>query len=689
MNRRIIYGVVGVLLIAVIGVALGSTGFFKGAFFVDKQLLAFKQGTGGGSSAGASVVTCDVLVVGAGTGGTFAALQSARDGAKTCLVEPTQWVGGMITAAGVSSLDGHSWNYTGLLGEFVRKVKKAYGAKIWQTELCLAPFCFEPSMGHKVLREMVDDESNIDLYLGATLKRVLRTGDVIEGIVAEQNGKSIEFRARVTVEATELGDVLYLGDVPFDLGVDPNSQEDHARKTKDCVQPITMTAIIKDTGKVQEPVPAPDDYDPSRYYCTIPSSNCKKSTTEFRDWDFLKSYGQLPNGKVMINIPTHSYGNDFDVDRSEYEPLAREEIIELARKNSLGIVHYFQTELGKNTYVLSNEFGTTDGLAPIPYVRESRRLRGVSRITEADLTPDSLGEMRFWDDAIAVGDYPLDIHSCERGAEDIFLVYPPFQVPYSALIPQKVDGLIAAEKNISVTHVANGRTRLQPIVASIGQAAGAAAAISALEKKQPRAIDVKKLQESLVHSKLRVNYYKDLTPEHWAFPAVSVMTQQDVIRGFMENGEYFFRPELHVRRAEFASILVRTFGAAKKTLRDMKMVFTDVPESAWFSQYVYQLPADIPATAFPKKQFGGARKITHGETAYWIVQHLGLKKSDPTFVSKITDIPAKHPSRNALIILDSYGILEVVNGKVMPDAPLTRAEIATLVYRIKKTLEME
>lgn len=656
------------MLIAVIAVVLGSSDFFKGAFFVDKQLLAFKQsgGPGSGNSSSGSVVSCDVLVVGAGTGGTFAALQSARDGAKTCLVEPTAWIGGMITAAGVSSMDGNSWNYTGLLGEFVQKVKKSYGVKIWQTELCLAPFCFEPSVGHTVLKGMVAQESNINLYLNAKLKRVLRTGNVIEGIVAEQNGKDITFRAPVTVEATELGDVLYLGDVPFDLGVDLDSKEEHARKTKDCVQPITVTAIIKDTGKVQVPVPAPDDYDPTRYFCTIPNSKCPDSSTEFRDWEFLKSYGQLPNGKVMVNIPTHSYGNDFDVDRSEYDPLAREEVIALARKNSLGIIRYFQTELGKNTYALSNEFGTDDGLALIPYVRESRRLRGVTRITEADVIPDSLGEMRFWDDAVAVGDYPLDIHSCERGANDLFLVYPPFQVPYSALIPQKVDGLIGAEKNISVSHIANGRTRLQPIAASIGQAAGAAAAMASLEKKQPRNIDVKKLQERLVHSKLRVNYYKDLTPEHWAFPAISVMTQQDVIRGFTENGESFFRPDLHIRRAEFASILVRTFGPAKKTLKDAKMIFTDVPATAWFSQYAYQLPAGIPATFFPKNQFGGARKITRGEAAEWIVQLLDLKKTDP-----------------------SFEIFEMVNGKVGPDVPLTRAEIAALVYRIKKALKMD
>ena len=49
----------------------------------------------------------DVVVAGGGTGGTAAAIEAARGGARTLVVEPTPWLGGMLTAAGVSAIDGN------------------------------------------------------------------------------------------------------------------------------------------------------------------------------------------------------------------------------------------------------------------------------------------------------------------------------------------------------------------------------------------------------------------------------------------------------------------------------------------------------------------------------------------------------------------------------------------------------
>ena len=49
----------------------------------------------------------DVVIVGGGAGGTSAAIQSARNGAKTLLIEETNWLGGMLTSAGVSAIDGN------------------------------------------------------------------------------------------------------------------------------------------------------------------------------------------------------------------------------------------------------------------------------------------------------------------------------------------------------------------------------------------------------------------------------------------------------------------------------------------------------------------------------------------------------------------------------------------------------
>ncbi len=67
----------------------------------------------------------DVLVVGGGTGGTAATLQSARRGAKTVLVSEFPWLGGMLTSAGVSAPDGNELAafQTGIWGAFLRSCK--------------------------------------------------------------------------------------------------------------------------------------------------------------------------------------------------------------------------------------------------------------------------------------------------------------------------------------------------------------------------------------------------------------------------------------------------------------------------------------------------------------------------------------------------------------------------------------
>lgn len=74
----------------------------------------------------------------------------------------------------------------------------------------------------------------------------------------------------------------------------------------------------------------------------------------------------------------------------------------------------------------------------------------------------------------------------------------PFALPYGCLVPAETDGLLACEKNISVSHVANGCTRLQPVVMNLGQAAGQAAALCVALGCQPRELPVRQLQAALL-----------------------------------------------------------------------------------------------------------------------------------------------------------------------------------------------
>lgn len=687
----------GAAISLIVALLIGSTSlgdlifqqkdYLRDGFFVDKNFLSLKENSPVSSvPKSIPIMNCDVVVVGGGAGGTAAAIQSARSGADTCLIEEGDWLGGMLTSAGVSSLDGNDWNYTGILQEFIERIKVEYKDHPEENRQCFAPFCFEPSVGDKVFKEMVEEEANLVVFYNTKLEQVVKNNNRIEGVVTTNDlNQVIFFQAKVTIEATELGDLLYLGEVPFDLGIDQGTDEPHGDFIDQCMQPITMVAILEKLDHEVPPIPKPAGYKPETYKCFMPNASCPDSTTEFRDWNFFLGYGNFPFNKTMVNVPSHSYGNDFRVDQSDFDPNTRAEILAKAREFTLGLVYYIQTELGKSNYTLANEFGTEHGLAKKPYVRESRRVKGVSRITEWDVIPDKkTNETKFWADSIAVGDYPLDIHSCRHGGPAEFIFLPPFQVPYSALIPQEIDGLIVAEKSISVSHIANGRTRLQPIVMSISQAAGAAAAIAAREDIEPRDINITELQKTLVAAKSRINFFYDLEPHHWAFEPVSILRQQQVINGYGEN---YFHGSKSITRAEFATIIARSFGESTDSLANAGVTFKDMEgENHWYQQYALNLPQSL-VTKYGFKDFSANEPITRAEAARWLYEHLDLRDNANLKATKnvqFSDSSNKDLHYPALKKLAESEILSVYKGKISPDAELSRVAAATIIYRLQQ-----
>jgi hypothetical protein len=139
----------------------------------------------------------------------------------------------------------------------------------------------------------------------------------------------------------------------------------------------------------------------------------------------------------------------------------------------------------------------------------------------AALPIDSMGNV----EAIALGNYANDHHypGYEFVLQSKSLRWggrwtgTPFTVPYRALIPVNTDGLLVCEKNISVSHIANGATRLQPIVLNIGQAAGMAAALCVERGCQPRELHVHLLQTALLQDPMApaaIIPFFNLSPDH-------------------------------------------------------------------------------------------------------------------------------------------------------------------------------
>jgi hypothetical protein len=141
-----------------------------------------------------------------------------------------------------------------------------------------------------------------------------------------------------------------------------------------------------------------------------------------------------------------------------------------------------------------------------PYVRESRRIIGVRTLVADDLT--RFEQAKLFPTSVAMGDYFMDLdhgktsqaietdlddHDSPKGGG-------PFQVPFEVFIPEKIDGFVPAEKNISQSRIASGATRLQPITILTGQAAGTIAALAIRDGKQPRDLDPRVVQRTLLAS---------------------------------------------------------------------------------------------------------------------------------------------------------------------------------------------
>ena len=527
-------------------------------------------------------VECEVLIVGGGTGGVAAALAAARRGRNVHVLEETNWLGGQLTAQGVSALDEHEHieafggtaSYYALrdaLREHYRSLAVAERDRpdfnpgnCWVTRVA-----FEPAVAVDAIRALLQphiDAGRLHVHL-----RTKATGATVEGdrIVAVQaidleRGEVTRFHPQLVLDATELADLLPLSGADYRVGAETVAETDepHAQPCAPkphCVQSFTYTFGLERRPEGESHViPAPPGYAAFRaagkyslrievhggeiygedsgwlafsVFDTLPGT--KGSLWAYRRLVDRGLFGaRYPTDRSMINWPGNDYGDAGLIDRPARDVAAA---LQQGKQASLGFLHWLQTEApatgtrrgAPELRLAPSIMGSADGLSKHPYIREGRRICALTTVREQDVAVHSQPgpRARHFDDAVGVGWYPIDIH--RAGADDVGLSTRtrPFQIPLGALLPVRVDNLIAAGKNLGTTHITNGCFRLHPVEWNIGEAAGALAAFALERRLPPRVVHgspalLREFQQTLAQEGVPLAWLIDVGVRHPAFAAV-------------------------------------------------------------------------------------------------------------------------------------------------------------------------
>lgn len=460
----------------------------------------------------------DVLIIGGGTSGIAAGIQSARMGTKTIIVEESPWLGGMLTSAGVSAIDGNYNLPAGIWGEFRDLLFSHYGGADSLKTGWVSNVLYEPSVGNQIFQNLARKEQNLTIYNNSQLISLKQVKNNWVAKIQKEGAEEINIKSKIIIDGTELGDVAKLCGVKYDIGMESrvSTNEDIAPdKSNNIIQDLTYVAILKQYDK-DVTIEKPIGYDSSVFACCCSNHLCITPKEPDRIWskEMMITYGKLPNNKYMINWPIE--GNDYYVNMIEMSREERLKAVELAKNHTLCFIYFLQHELGYNTLGLADdEFPTEDKLPLIPYHRESRRIHGEVRFNINHIISPYTQKEKLYRTTIAVGDYPVDHHHKRySGNEELPNLYfhpvPSYGLPMGTLIPKDVDNIIVAEKSISVSNLVNGSTRLQPVVLQIGQAAGIMASLAVKHNIIVRNIDVREVQKNVLLSRGYLLPYLDV-----------------------------------------------------------------------------------------------------------------------------------------------------------------------------------
>ena len=439
----------------------------------------------------------DVIVIGGGPAGAVAAIAAARAGADVLLIERHGFLGGMLTAAGTGPMmsfhAGKTQVVRGIADEIVRRMVEmelSPGHIDDFINYCssITPFSTE---GLKLVLENMCIEAGVTLLYHTTFVDCEMDGEKIKSVRLFAKNGFFSARAKVFIDAS----------ADADLSVCAGVNTVYGRESDGVAQPMTLNMLVGGVDRERlidyiqsnrEDMHPKVQFDRLRELPRVGLQGARSKLNQAREdgvitvknKSFLCFETNTP-GQLIVNM-THMYEKNtvdaFGLTEAEIEGRNQaHQIFSVMKKYVPGCENAHLIQTGPNIGI-----------------RESRKIDGVYKLTEYDVV-----ENVMFEDAIAMGGYPVDVHAPKGAADGMKLPHLEqgtwYSVPYRCLVTNKVSNLIVAGRCISTTHLACGATRVTPVLMAISQGAGTAAAMAASSGCHVRDVDVSALRKRLVN----------------------------------------------------------------------------------------------------------------------------------------------------------------------------------------------
>lgn len=422
----------------------------------------------------------DVVVAGGGLAGVCAALSAARLGCKVAFVQDRPVLGGNSSNE-CRVVVGSAGNYvayakeTGIIDELLTEDRAKNHTRVYSA-------CTN-STWDLILYDAIRKEKNIKLFLSTSATDVVLSKDKkkIAGVKCfqPQSEKNFILNADVFIDSTGDGTVAYKAGAEYRMGREARSEFNETQapiKGDDYTMGSTLMFRAEDVG---QPVP----YTPP---------------------DWIQLYET--NASLGYRIREHGH-EDFsagywwiEIGNPPYEIIAdNDKILHELYRHVLGVWNYIKN------YRKGNENLVLDWVGSVPAKRESRRIVGDYILSENDIR-----DPKLFPDRVTYGGLFIDVHTMgailatkelpektytlnREALEEV--VNPVFSIPLRSLYSKNIDNLLMAGRQISVTHVALGATRIMGSTSVQGQAVGAAAYLCKKYDVNPRDISSSHIDE--------------------------------------------------------------------------------------------------------------------------------------------------------------------------------------------------